>query len=325
LAAPLSRWLQRGIPDVNANTAGIFRVLFGLAVLMFFQAYPVDSTRLAPSFDSQIEGPLHAAVIEWLRARPTLVDWVGPWLLATGIAFTAGVVTRLSYALFVAGAIVWAFVAVSFDSTHPHSTLILTLVALLPSRWGDGLSIDRWRKRSSASDAGGRQYGYTVWAPGLVVGIAFAAAAWSKLARPDGWTTWIMNGTVKYHFITDSVNAPVDWGLQLAAHPNLAIVVSFGAVAIEAVAITAAFTRSEPYRLGVGLASLSLVAGFRIFMGVLWLGWWIPLLGFLPWQRISDLTSRLNSQLPTPQLPAGLGARLVTAAQVAMILFLLGQ
>jgi predicted lipoprotein with Yx(FWY)xxD motif len=325
LAAPLSRWLQRGIPDVNANTAGIFRVLFGLAVLMFFQAYPVDSTRLAPSFDSQIEGPLHAAVIEWLRARPTLVDWVGPWLLATGIAFTAGVVTRLSYALFVAGAIVWAFVAVSFDSTHPHSTLILTLVALLPSRWGDGLSIDRWRKRSSASDAGSRQYGYTVWAPGLVVGIAFAAAAWSKLARPDGWTTWIMNGTVKYHFITDSVNAPVDWGLQLAAHPNLAIVASFGAVAIEAVAITAAFTRSESYRLGVGLGALSLVAGFRIFMGVLWLGWWIPLLGFLPWQRISDLTSRLNSQLPTPQLPAGLGARLVTAAQVAMILFLLGQ
>jgi hypothetical protein len=155
LAAPLSRWLQRGIPDVDANTAGIFRVLFGLAVLMFFQAHPVDSTRLAPSFDSQIEGPLHATVLQWLRARPTLVDWVGPWLLATGIAFTAGVVTRLSYALFVAGAIVWAFVAVSFDSTHPHSTLILTLVALLPSRWGDGLSIDRWLRPTPPKPRGG--------------------------------------------------------------------------------------------------------------------------------------------------------------------------
>ena len=324
LAAPPARWLQRGIPDVDANTAGIFRVLFGLAVLMFFQTYPVDSTRLAPSFDSQIEGPLHAAVIEWLRARPAVVDRVGPWLIATGIAFTAGVLTRVSYALFVAGAIVWAFVAVSFDSTHPHSTLILTLVALLPSRWGDGFSIDRWMKRSPGG-AASRQYGYSVWAPGLIVGIAFAAAAWSKLTQPDGWTTWILNGTVKYHFITDSVNAPVDWGLQLAAHPNLAILASFGAVAIEALAITAAFTRSESYRLGIGLASLSLVAGFRIFMGVLWLGWWIPLLGFLPWQTISALTSRLNSQLPTPQLPIGLSARLVTAAQVAMIVFLLGQ
>jgi hypothetical protein len=333
LAVPVARWLRRGIPDVDANTAGIFRVLFGLAVVVFFQAHPVDSSRLAPSFDSQIEGPLHATVLAWLRARPALVDLTGPWLLATGIAFTAGLLTRVSYVLFVAGAIVWAFVAVSFDSTHPHSTLILTLVGLLPSRWGDGFSIDQWLrpglKRSPPDEAASRNYGYSVWVPGLIVGIAFAAAAWSKLVRPDGWTTWVLNGTVKYHFITDSVNAPVDWGLQLAAHPNLAILASFGAVAIEAIAITAAFTRSEAYRLGIGLGALSLVAGFRIFMGVLWLGWWIPLLGFLPWQRISALT-RFNSQPPTPQLPApqfpiGRGARLVTAAQVAMIVFLLGQ
>ena len=307
---------------------------------MFFQAYPVDSSRLAPSFDSQIEGPLHEAVMEWLRARPALVDLIGPWLLVTGIAFIAGLLTRLSYALFVAGAIVWAFVAVSFDSTHPHSTLMLTLVALLPSRWGDGFSIDRWLHpaRNAAGTPGcsarlrrrGQPaYGYSVWAPGLIVGIAFAAAAWSKLTRPDGWTTWVLNGTVKYHFITDSVNAPVDWGLQLAAHPKLAILASFVAVAIEALAITAAFTRSESYRLGMGLASLSLVAGFRIFMGVLWLGWWIPLLGFLPWQRISDLTSRLKPA-PTHEVrtwgPASAGrSRLITAAQVAMIVFLLGQ
>ena len=310
---------------MDASTAGIFRVLFGLAVVVFFQAHPVGSSRLAPSFDSQIEGPLHAAVIAWLRGYPALVDALGPWLLATGIAFTAGLWTRLSYALFVAGAIVWAFVAVSFDSTHPHSTLILTLVALLPSRWGDGFSVDGWLKRSPPDAAASRNYGYSVWAPGLIVGIAFAAAAWSKLVRPDGWTTWVMNGTVKYHFITDSVNAPVDWGLQLAAHPNLAILASFGAVAIEAIAITAAFTRSEAFRLGIGLAALSLVAGFRIFMGVLWLGWWIPLLGFLPWQRISEVTSRLKSQLPTPQLPIGRSTRLATAAQVAMIVFLLGQ
>jgi hypothetical protein len=344
VAAPIGRWLQRGIPDVDARTAGIFRVLFGLAVLMFFQAHPVDATRLAPSFDSQIEGPLHATVLQWLRERPVIVDWVGPWLMATGIAFTAGLFTRTTYALFVAGAIVWAFVAVSFDSTHPHSTLILTLVALLPSRWGDGVSIDRWLKppRDRATE---RQYGYSVWVPGLIVGVAFAAAAWSKLTGPDGWTTWVMNGTVKYHFITDSVNAPVDWGLQLAAHPQLAIFASFGAVAIEAVAITAAFTRSEGYRLGMGLAALSLVAGFRLFMGVLWLGWWIPLLGFLPWQRISEMNrvkaapttvgtegSYVGAGSPkprrgegSPKPPSGEGGRLVTAAQVAMIVFLLGQ
>jgi hypothetical protein len=334
VAAPAVRWLQRGIPDVDARTAGIFRVLFGLAVLMFFEAHAVNAARLAPSFDSQIEGPLHAMVIEWLRERPAIVDWLAPWMLATGIAFTAGLFTRVTYALFVVAALVWAFVAVSFDSTHPHSTLILTLVALLPARWGDGFSVDQWLRPAGRVREGGRQYGYSVWVPGLVVGVAFAAAAWSKLAGPDGWTAWVANGTVKYHFITDSVNAPVDWGLQLAAHPWLAILASFGAVAIEALAITAAFSRSEAYRLAMGLASLSLVAGFRLFMGVLWLGWWIPLLGFLPWQRLSELTglSLLSRLKPAPTSPSWGGAafwrhsgQLVTTAQVVMIVFLLGQ
>jgi hypothetical protein len=322
-AAPLVRWLQRGIPAVDARTAGIFRVLFGLAVLMFFEAHAVDASRLAPSFDSQVEGPLHATVIQWLRERPFVVDWLAPWLLVTGIAFTAGLLTRVTYPLFVAAALIWAFVAVSFDSTHPHSTLILTLVALLPSRWGDGFSVDRWLGRARKAREPGRHYGYSVWVPGLVVGVAFAAAAWSKLAGPDGWTAWVMNGTVKYHFITDSVNAPVDWGLQLAAHPRLAILASFGTIAIEALAITAAFSRGEAYRLAMGLASLGLVAGFRLFMGVLWLGWWIPLLGFLPWQRISQVRS---VRLQADQLgPAEAGHYVLPAAQVVTIVFLLGQ
>jgi hypothetical protein len=132
-----------------------------------------------------------------------------------------------------------------------------------------------------------------------------------------------MNGSVKYHFITDSVNAPVDWGLQLAAHPQLAILASFGTVAIEALAITAAFTRSEGYRLAMGLASLSLVAGFRLFMGVLWLGWWIPLLGFLPWQRISQLRSvRLQADGAGP---AEAGHYAFAVAQMAAIVFVIGQ
>jgi hypothetical protein len=332
MAAPTGRWLRRGIPEVDARTAGIFRMLFGLAVLMFFEAHAVDSSRLAPSFDSQIEGALHATVLQWLRERPAIVDWIGPWLLVTGIAFTAGLFTRAAYGLFVAGAIVWAYVAVSFDSTHPHSTLILTLVALLPSRWGDAVSIDGWRRPARTGDAPRKLYGYSVWVPSLVVGVAFAAAAWSKLTRPDGWTTWIMNGSVKYHFITDSVNAPVDWGLQLAAHPQLAILASFGTVAIEALAITAAFSRSEAYRVMMGLAALSLVAGFRLFMGVLWLGWWIPLLGFLPWQRLSQVMSRraaafgAGGPAPTTNEHAVAGfSRLITAMQVAMIVFLLGQ
>jgi len=354
--APVLRWLQRGIPDVDARTAGLFRIGFGLAVLVFFNAHAIDASRLGPSFDTQIEGELHASVMQWLRGNPFISDFLAPWLLTTGALFTAGIFTRLTYGLFVAGAIVWAFVAVSFDSTHPHSTLMLTLVALLPSAWGDAFSVDAWRRRTrtprlrsgperqskgtheSAGRAAGTRYGYSVWAPGLVLGVAFAAAAWAKLSGPSGWTSWILNGTVKYHFITDSIDAPVDWGLQLAAHPWLAILASLGTVAIEALAVTAAFSRSELYRLSVGAGALSLLVGFQLFMGVLWVGWWIPLVGFLPWQRLS-LVGRGFLVPPKPRSgeggtprqagregpPYGSGAMHATAAQLAVIAFVIAQ
>jgi hypothetical protein len=152
-----------------------------------------------------------------------------------------------------------------------------------------------------------------------VFGIAFAAAAWAKLSRPPGWSDWILNGSVKYHFITDAHNAPVDWGLLLAGHPMLAVVASFGAVAIETLVITAAFSRSEWYRLAMGAGALSLLAGFRLFMGVFWPGWWILLLGFLPWSRLSPLTTPGNAiARPSP-------ANLPTPAQVAMVGVLCAQ
>ena len=328
---PVARFLQRGIPHVEARTAGLFRIVFGIATLVYFLLYPVDASWLTRTFDLEIDGPVHQAVMQWLRARPTVVDLVGPWLFVTGIAFIAGVFTRTTYALFVAGAVVWAYVAVSLSSTHPQSILILTLVALLPSRWGDALSIDAWRRakagRSSELPPGPR-YGYSVWVPGLAFGVAFAAAAWAKLTVPPGWTTWVINGTVKYHFITDSVNAPVQWGLQLATHPWLAVLASFLALATESLVVTAAFIRNEWYRLAMGLGAVCLIAGFVIFMGVFWPGWWVPLLGFLPWERISRGRSvRLQADEPGPA-KAGhyvLSRHPIALAQLAMIAAVIAQ
>jgi hypothetical protein len=325
--AAILRFLQRGIPEIDAETAGIFRIVFGLLLMAFFWSRAVDSSWLAATFDLEIEGAFHALVIDWLRSHPAIVDLMTPWLLVTGAAFTIGLFTRTTYALFVAGALVWAYVAVSLDSTHPHSTLVLALVALLPSRWGDALSVDRWRRGATAPleplarDA--RHYGYSVWVPGLVFGVGYAAAAWAKMAQGP---RWILNGTVKYHFITDSNIAPFDWGLQLASFPRLAIAASFFAVATEALLITAAFTRSEAYRALVGLAAFGLLAGFWVFMGHFWPGWWILLIGFLPWQHLSRL-----KPAPTTEFQyAGAGlsrlrGQFVTAAQLAVILFVLGQ
>ena len=296
---PVARFMQRGIPQIDARTAGVFRIVFGSAALVYFVVYPVDSSWLARTFDLEIEGPVHQAFMQWLRARPVVVDLVTPWLIGTGIAFIAGLFTRVTYALFVVGVLVWAYVAVSLSNTHPQSILVLTLVALLPSRWGTEPSIDAWRNakagRSIALPAGSR-YGYSVWVPVLAFGVALAAAAWAKLTVPPGWTSWVVNGTVKYHFIADSVNAPVQWGLQLAAHPWLAVLASFLAIATESLVVTAAFVRNEWYRLAMGLGAVGLLAGFGLFMGVFWPGWWVPLLGFLPWQAFGGFQSPGRAQ-----------------------------
>ena len=320
---PAARFLQRGIPHLDARTAGLFRIVFGTAALAYFLIYPVDASWLNRTFDLEIDGPVHQAVMEWLRSTPGVVDLIGPWLLLTGAAFIAGLFTRITYALFVAGVLIWAYVAVSLSSTHPQSILVLTLVALLPSRWGDGLSIDAWRHakagRSLAQPPGPR-YGYSVWVPVLAFGVAFAAAAWAKLTVPPGWTSWVLNGSVKYHFITDSVNAPVQWGLQLAAHPWLAVLASLAAITIELLVVTAAFIRNEWYRLAMGVGAVCLIAGFVIFMGVFWPGWWVPLLGFLPWERFSDVARTLPGSRGEPDK-----ARPASIAQLAMIAAVIAQ
>src|SRR6185436_4576316 len=188
----IRRFLQRGIPEIDARTAGMFRIVLGLLLLLFFWSRGLDSSWLAETFDLEIEGAFHAAVIDWLRAHPAIVNLVTPWLLVTGAAFTVGVFTRTTYALFVSGVMVWAYVAISLESTHPLGALILALVALLPSKWGDALSVDSWR-RGSAPLTRGRHYGYSVWVPGLVFGVGYAAAAWAKMANGP---RWILNGTV---------------------------------------------------------------------------------------------------------------------------------
>jgi len=317
---PIFRFLQRGIPEIDAETAGIFRIIFGVLLLAFFMSRAVDASWLNATFDLEIEGPFHAAVLDWLRAHPAIVNGLTPWLLVTGAAFTIGLFTRTTYALFVAGVLVWAFVRISLDSTHPNAAFVLAVVALLPSRWGDAYSIDRWRRANTPVLARGRHYGYSVWVPGLVFGVGYAAAAWAKLAHGPAW---ILNGTVKYHFITDSGIAPFDWGLQLASYPRLAIAASLFAVATEALMITAAFIRSERYRAVMGLAGVGLLGGFWVFMGHFWPGWWILLLGYLPWQQISK---ELGSWIPDPRPPIpDPRSRVALGAQFAMIVFVLGQ
>jgi hypothetical protein len=117
-----------------------------------------------------------------------------------------------------------------------------------------------------------------------VLGVTLAAAAFAKLWG-SGFA-WVLNGTVKYHFLTDSDQAMVDWGLQLGRHPWAAVALSFGAVAIEMFVIVGVISGVYRYRLLAGIGALSLLVGFALFQGVFWPGWWILLLSFLPWHRV---------------------------------------
>jgi hypothetical protein len=322
----IPQFLQRGIPVIDARAAGLFRIVFGSLVLIFFMTHRVDASWLGATFDLEVEGWLHETVLDWLEARPWVVDLITPWLLITGIAFVSGLFTRLSYGLFVAGVLLWAFVAITLESTHPLSALVVALVALLPSRWGDAMSLDAWRRErrgDERAEGTSRQYGYSVWTPGLVLGVAFAAAAWAKLSVPPGWTDWVLNGTIKYHLVNDAGNAPVDWGLQFAAHPRLAILASLGVIVIEAGLVTAAFVRNEWYRLALGLGTAAVFSGFVLFMGVFWPGWWILFLGFLPWQRIgAALSAGAAPFRPSAQTGTHMMA---TPMQVALVCGVLAQ
>jgi len=274
LGGSLASWLQRGIPELDARAAGAFRVAFAVPLVVFLALNRVDSTWLANPATVQKTGALHGWIVDALAAFPRAVDAVWPVALAAGATFAAGFVTRASFPVFVTAFALWAATYMAHRGIHTTSAVMLALVALLPARWGD----------RGAHGEVSRAYGYAPWACVLVLGVCFAAAAWSKVK--DG-PEWVLNGTVGYHFITDSPQAITNAGLYVARSPALAVMASAVAVAVELLVITAVFTRGAAYRLVLGGAAMALLAGFGVLQGVWWPTWWILLLGFLPWQRWS--------------------------------------
>ena len=296
-------WIQRGVPAASAEAAGLFRIVFGTAVVVLVATEPV-SPALLQSYEASAAQGGYGAVVHWLGAYPAVSHGLSWWLNAFGALFIAGIATSVSFACFTVGFLVWAAIFTLTTSTHAVAVLGLTLVCLVPARWGDAWSIDALlggvltRPRRRVADG---QYGYVFWVPRVVLGLAFLAAAWSKIG---GGLGWILNGTVKYHFISDFSQALVDWGPRLTENHWVAVAMSGTAVAVEAVVVTAAFSRSMTHVLLCGAGALALLAGFALFQGVVWPAWWILLIAFLPWQRLggSQRTVVGQSSLSVVQL-----------------------
>jgi hypothetical protein len=313
-------WIRTRIPDASAESAAVFRVVFGAALLIFVLRRPVGDSWTAEQ--ANVLSAAHEQVLGVFRAAPWLAEWIPAWVALWGLLFIIGAFTRTAFALTSLGVFAWATLYTTRTTYHTVCALLVTLLCLLWSRWGDAWSVDALFRRRSVARAAPQEYGYTIWMPGLVLGVIFAAAAFAKL-RESGFA-WILNGTVKYHFLSDSRQAMVDWGLQLGRYHWLAVLLSFGAIAIESFVIVGALSRRYLYRSVAGAAALALLAGFSLLQGLFWPGWWILLLSFLPWHVIAAGPARKTAH--AAGLGDTIGQRLFQPAHVAIVVaFLAGQ
>jgi len=245
-------WIRGRIPAGSPEAAALFRIVFGTGVLLFLLRRPVHGMwAIDPS---NAISDAHRALLQIFVAAPGLASGIAPWLAVWGVLFIAGAWTRLAFGMLTLGAFVWALLYTTQTTYHTVSALLVALLCLQWGRWSDAWSVDAWRREASAGPKGPapqarrpgpfgpgaaspQEYGYTIWAASFVLGVVYLASALAKLR--DGGVAWILNGTVKYHFLSDSPQAVVDWGLQLGRYHWVAVLLSFSAIAIEALVIAA--------------------------------------------------------------------------------------
>jgi hypothetical protein len=301
--------LSRGVPEMSPRALAAFRLAFGLSVSVYLWSNTFYAGPAVPEVKSVALDLTDHRFLHWLAQQEGLVNGARLAAVVAGLMFAIGIRPRLTYALTTAGALVWMWACLVSESSHPHSVLMLPLLALLTVRWQDAPPLYR---RSGA--AGPVHLGYAPWLLCLALGVAFAAAAWSKVRDGPGWIT---TGSAKYAWVADADVAVVEWGQRMAARPRLAVALSAAAVTVEALVVTAAFVGGG-VRLAIGVAALTILLGFYLLQGVLWLAWWILLLGFVPWQwvdRGAPVRGSGGRMLTWPQACWG---ALIVAQQIAV-------
>jgi hypothetical protein len=270
------------IPVLSARTVGIFRVVFGASMFAILLGDPpvAQPIELHRNYSWLADwGWVHA-----LASSPAACRVLHFVTLALAAAFAVGLWTRTAFVGLFAGILVGRLVTLQHSGTHNWDLPLLTLAVLTIVPWGDGFSIDARLRRpasTTASAKSGRLYGLAIWIPGFMLGLALAGAAYAKLT--NGGLAWFTSGPVRFHFVEDAANAPVDWGLWVAAHPAVAIVLSAAGLMLEACFIAASVKSSLWWRLLWGTAGLSLYAGFYLFQGIVWWPWLLLFTAFLPW------------------------------------------
>ena len=298
------------LPTLTAAGLGRFRVYVGLALLWLLaretpSAFPREFHRnYSPLADFEL--------VHWLAATP--LAWRGVQVIGVVAAacFVVGWWTRTAYAVMVAVLLLTRLSMLQSSGAHDWVCPMAILLALLVVPWGDGWSLDQRRAPSVDPNDRDPRYGFALFVPVFVMGLAFAAAAYAKLTVSG--LAWVTTGAVRYHFVEDAENAATTWGLWVAAHPTVAIVFSAAAVSLEAAWFASLWLRRPAPRLVAAGAALSLFGGFYAFQGALWLPWWMWLGALLPWDGWRPLPSA-----PLRGSPAGMAAAALAVQVIASV------
>ena len=232
-----------------------------------------------------------ALAISWALAVETIPE-TRPGIRAESLVllvpFGLGIAPRLALV-----GLAWVWLpGATHDTSMPAKTLLL--LAMVP--WSDGISVTETVRRlfgRSVPPVERRIYGLATWIPVLMMGLAYAAAAFAKLDETG--LRWITDGVVRYFFVIDAPNAPTGLGRVVASSDWLSVVLAAGAVLAEASIIAAALYSRPLVVLATGVGALALHAGFWWFQGVWWPAWWAMLPAFLPW---SVAARTLRRRLP---------------------------
>ena len=314
----VAAFLARGVPPLSSTGLGLYRFALGaalIAVVLKYNDLP----------DTPFPRELHRGVdwfADWnwvhtLATRPDVTSWITPISVVLLIAFAVGFCARPAYIAFLILLTAHVLVVLQHKSAHDWGLPLVALWGLAIVPWSKGLGADLWRhpRRTQAAD-----YGFAVWFPGLMIGLAFLAAAYAKL--DSSGLEWITGGAVKYHFIEDSRQAPTTWGLWVAARPSVAVAMSAAAMLIEASFILHVLFRQAWVRAAFGVAGLALLVGFRVLQGVVWTQWWVLFLCFVPWQAIAARLSRVKAPAAHGGIsPLGRAAIVVATLMIVIQVF----
>jgi hypothetical protein len=297
------------VPSLSAAGLGRFRIYVGIALLWLLARE--EPSALPVEFHRNYSPLADIGLVHLLAATPSAWRAVQMAGVVAAVCFIAGWWTRVAYAVLVAALLLTRLAWLQSSGVHDWVCPTAILLTLLIVPWGDGSSLDQWRKRTVPPDARDPRYGFAIFAPVFIVGLAFAAAAYAKLSVSG--LDWVTTGAVRYHFVEDAENAATTWGLWVAARPWAAILLSAAAVTLEATWIAAITLRGPFTRVLAAAAALGLFFGFYVFQGALWLPWAMWVGALLPWDGWRPLAV------------APLGGRMAAATSAALAVQLIAS